>query len=60
MRADVHVVGHTPVATVHARYDGRLIATNPIQFGTEGVLMVRDPRGYQRYRYRLSGPPEPF
>jgi hypothetical protein len=60
MRSDFHVVGHTPVATIHSRYGGSLIAVNPAEFGTEGALLVRNGRAYDRYRYGLSGPPEPF
>jgi hypothetical protein len=43
----VHVVGHTPVPTI----------TSAI----ERLLLTKDGQGrYQRWRYRLEGPPEPF
>jgi hypothetical protein len=60
MRADVHVVGHTPVAIVGERYDGALIAVNPAELGTEMVLLVRTRDGYRRFRYGLEGQPEAF
>ena len=48
--ADLLVVGHTPVATMHARYDERVIAAHTPRFGAELLLLVRDGDGYRRYR----------
>ncbi len=60
MRADVHVVGHTPIPVIASRYGGTLIAVNPYEFGAEMLLLVRDGGEYRRFRYGLEGPPEPL
>lgn len=58
--ADVLVVGHTPLPTAEAQYDGRLIAAHSREYGGELVLLVRRPDGYQRYRVGRPGAPVPF
>lgn len=60
MRADVHVVGHTTVPSIEARYDGALIPVNTEEYAVEMLLLVRTRNGYERYRYGLTGPPERF
>jgi hypothetical protein len=59
-RADVHVVGHTPRETIQERYGGALIAAHPRLPALEMLLLVRDGRGYRRYRYGPTGPPIPL
>jgi hypothetical protein len=56
--ARVHVVGHTPIPTMEARYGGRLLATNTLAFATEMARL--EPSGSRPviWRYRLEGPPE--
>jgi hypothetical protein len=56
----VHVVGHTAVREIHARYDGRLIAAHTPRHGAELVLLVRQRGGHQRFRIVDDGPPQPF
>ena len=60
--AEIHVVAHTPVSTVGARYDGKLLAVDLERPATEMLLLVRDVEGggYQRWRVSLDAPPEPF
>ncbi len=60
--AEIHVVAHTPVTTIGARYDGKLLAVDLERAATEMLLLERDARGrgYHRWRISLEGPPEPF
>ena len=60
--ADIHVVAHTPVRTVEARYDGKLLAVDLELPATEMLLLVRGTGvgGYDRWRISLNTPPEPF
>jgi hypothetical protein len=59
--ARVHVVGHTPVPTITSRYEGKLIDVDMEDPAIELLLLTKDERGrYQRWRYRLQGPPEPL
>jgi hypothetical protein len=60
--ADIHVVAHTPMRTIQARYGGRLLAVDLERPATGMLLLVRDPAGgaHRRWRVGLSGPPEPF
>ncbi|CAN5379040.1 hypothetical protein BH24GEM3_BH24GEM3_12920 [soil metagenome] len=58
--SDLLVVGHTPTPTIHQRYGGALIAAHPRAPATEMLLLVRAGREHRRYRYGLSGPPEPL
>jgi hypothetical protein len=59
--ARVHVVGHTPVPTITSRYEGKLIDVNMEDPAIEMLLLTKDDQGrYQRWRYRLQGPPEPL
>jgi hypothetical protein len=58
--ADVHVVGHTAVPSIEARYDGRLIAAHTRRFGAELLLLVRDRNRYTRFRIVDDGPPQSF
>lgn len=53
------VVGHTPTQMIHERYGGALIAAHPREPATELLLLVRSGREHLRYRYGLTGPPEP-
>jgi hypothetical protein len=59
MESDLLVVGHTPVRTLAAAYDGRLIAAHTPRHGAELLLLVRRPGGYDRYRVSAAGQ-EPF
>ena len=61
-RAEIHVVAHTPVRTLEARYDGKLLAVDLEIPATEMLLLVRGAGvgGYDRWRMSLDGPPEPF
>ncbi len=56
--ARLHVVGHTPLTTITPMYGGNVIAVNTFPFAAELLLLVRDGRDYQRWRFRSSGPPE--
>lgn len=57
----IHVVGHTPVQTITSRFEGRLLAVDMEDPAIEMLLLAKDGDGrYQRWRYRLEGPPEPF
>lgn len=57
--ADVHVVAHTPVIFVQARYDGQLFAVDMEDAATEMLLLERDGDGaYQAWRFGLEGPPQ--
>jgi len=59
--ARVHVVGHTPVPTITSRYEGKLIDVDMEDPAIEMLLLTKDEQGrYQRWRYRLQGPPEPL
>jgi hypothetical protein len=54
--ASVHVVGHTPVATIQERYDGKLIAADLEEAASEMLFMARrEEGGWDRYRIPLSG-----
>lgn len=59
-RADMLVVGHTAVPVIQARYDGSLIAAHTPRHGAELLLLVRQGRGYERYRISAHGPTERF
>ena len=52
------VVGHTPVQSIHARYDGRLLLAHPRQPAAEMVLIVGPARQHRFYRLLPSGPPQ--
>jgi hypothetical protein len=54
------VVGHTPVDSIHARYNGRVIAAHTPRMGAELLLLVRDGRSHRRFRVTTSGPPQQF
>ncbi|MBM4185030.1 MAG: hypothetical protein FJ207_12585 [Gemmatimonadetes bacterium] len=56
--ARLMVVGHTPLATITQRYDGRLIDVNTSPFVAEALLLVRTRSGWDRFRIREEGPPE--
>lgn len=56
--ARLHVVGHTPLTTIMEMYGGDVIAANTFPFAAELLLLVRNGRDYQRWRFRSSGPPE--
>ncbi|HEV2130528.1 MAG TPA: metallophosphoesterase [Longimicrobiaceae bacterium] len=58
--SEMLVVGHTPTQTIHQRYGGALIAAHPRTAATEMLLLVRAGREYRKYRYGLTGPPEPL
>ncbi len=60
--AEIHVVAHTPVKSIEARYDGRLLAVDLEKPATEMLLLVWDSGGgpYQRWRFSLDAPPERF
>jgi hypothetical protein len=55
MDADLLVIGHTPVLSITARYDGRLIAAHTPRHGASLLLLVRRPHGYDRYRVSADG-----
>jgi hypothetical protein len=59
LRASTLVVGHTPVDSIHTRYDGRLIPAHTRRYGEELLLLARDGNAYRRYRITASGT-EPF
>ena len=60
--AGVHAVAHTPVGSMEACYDGKLLAVDLQRPVTEILLLVWDSDGgrYQRWRATLDGPPELF
>jgi hypothetical protein len=58
--SDIHVVGHTPFDSIHQVYDGALIAVDLEDAATEMLLLVRSSASYERFRYTLSGPPQPL
>jgi hypothetical protein len=47
--ADLLVVGHTAVVEMHVRYDGRLLPAHTPRFGSELLLLVREPGGLRRF-----------
>ncbi|MFQ5633075.1 MAG: metallophosphoesterase, partial [bacterium] len=53
--ANLHVVAHTPVPTITALYDGKLIAVDLHNAATEMLLLVKDGRKYKRFKYDLAG-----
>ena len=53
--SDVLVVGHTAIPGIDARYGGRLIAAHTPAFGASLLLLVRTPRGYERWRISEEG-----
>jgi hypothetical protein len=55
--ASVHAVGHTPIERIEARYGGRLLALNTIEFATEMALLDRTGPAPVVWRYRLEGSP---
>ena len=60
--AEIHVVAHTPVSTIGARYDGKLLVVDLERPATEMLLLEWGAGGgrYQRWRVSLDGPPESF
>jgi hypothetical protein len=61
LRARTLVVGHTAVPSIHARYDGRVIAAHTPRMGAELLLLVRDgSAGHRRFRIRQGEPPAEF
>ena len=60
--AEIHAVAHTALTTIEARYGGKLLAVDLQRAASEMLLLVRDEAGgrYQRWRFRLEGPPQPF
>ncbi|UCC82599.1 MAG: metallophosphoesterase [Gemmatimonadota bacterium] len=58
--SDIHVVGHTPLESIQQMYDGALIAVDLEDAAIEMLLLVRSSASYQRFRYTLSGPPQPL
>jgi hypothetical protein len=58
--ADIHIVGHTPQPTAHAKYNGRLIAAHPKTPGIEMLLLTRRPKGYDVQRIALDGTRTPL
>ena len=55
-KSAIHVVGHTPVPTISAFYDGRLVAVNTINFASEMLLLVRTgKKHYVKFKYNLNG-----
>jgi hypothetical protein len=60
-RSRLHVVAHTPVPEVVARYGGDVVAVNVQEPATELLLLVRGRRGAtERFRWRLDGSPVPL
>jgi hypothetical protein len=60
--AEIHIVAHTPLTSIQARYDGKLLAVDLERAATEMLLLVWEGGGsrYQRWRVSLEGPPERF
>ncbi len=58
--SELHVIGHTPVDSIHQAYDGDVIAVDLKDPAREMLMLVRASEGYKRFRYKLSGPPEPL
>ena len=60
--AEIHVVAHTPVTSIQARYEGKLLAVDLERAATEMLVLVWYAGGsrYQRWRASLEGPPERF
>ena len=60
--AEIHVVAHTPLSTIEARYGGKLVAVDLERAATEMLLLVREAEGggYRRWRVSLDVPLEPF
>jgi hypothetical protein len=56
--ARIHVIGHTPLTTITQAFDGDVIDVNTFPFAAELLLLVRDGRDYERWRFRTSGLPE--
>ncbi len=56
--ARLHVVGHTALEPITPTYGGDVIAADTVPFAAEILLLVRDGRDYERWRFRTSGPPE--
>jgi len=58
---DVHVIAHTPVATIGERYGGRLIATDLEEAATEMLFLARRADGsWDRMMIPLFGEPKPI
>ncbi len=57
-----HAVAHTPVRTIQARYDGKLLAVDLERAASEMLLLEWDEGGgvYRRWKLGLEGPPAPF
>ncbi len=58
--SDIHVVAHTPVDRIQQMYDGDLIAVDLEDAATEMLLLIHSTASYERFRYTLSGPPQPL
>ncbi len=59
---EIHIVAHTPLSTIAARYDGKLPAVDLERPATEMLLLEWDAGEgcYRRWNVTLDGPPEPF
>ena len=53
--AKLHVVGHTPTALVHQKYDGKLLVSHPRSFAGEMILLVRNKKEWARFRVLADG-----
>lgn len=51
----VHVVAHTIQKTITSRYNGKLLTTDLEDAATELLLMVRDKRKYDNFKFDSSG-----
>ncbi len=58
----IHVIAHTPLESIQARYDGKILAVDLERAATEMLLLEWDAGGerYRRWRIGLDGPPEQF
>ncbi len=55
-KSNFHVVAHTPVNTIHEKYDGKIIATDMNRPISEMLLLVRYKKNkYKRYKYQTDG-----
>lgn len=58
--ARLHVIAHTPGASIRQKYGGRLILTDLNEPASEGLLLIRSGDGYERQVVRLEDPPRPL
>lgn len=58
--AQVHIVGHTPIAHIQEAYDGRFIMVNTVPFAAEVLRRTRTPDGFENVRIPMEGEPEPL